>query len=103
MSPNEYNRALLGGFRASVQGFIVGELDLNEIQSALQSTLGLLENDGSGVVEAVRLAEADVEEIRFTRVLEEQRSAVVFRLDQLVMQLPGERKRVMDGSVPPWW
>jgi len=32
MSPNEYNRALLGGFRASVQGFIVGELDLDEIQ-----------------------------------------------------------------------
>ena len=91
MSPNEYNRVLLGGLRASVQGFIVGELDLDEIQSVLQSALGLLENDGCEVVEAVRLAEADVEEIRFTRVLEEQRSAVVFRLDQLVMQLPGER------------
>ena len=91
MSPNECNRDLLGGLRASVQGFIVGELDLDEIQSALQSALGLLENDGSEVVEAVRLAEADVEEIRFTRLLEEQRSAVVFRLDQLVRRLAGER------------
>ena len=74
-----------------MQGFIVGELDLEEIQSALQSASGLLENDGSEVVEAVRLAEADVEEIRFTRLLEEQRSAVVFRLDQLVRRLAGER------------
>ena len=49
-----------------MQGFIVGELDLDEIQSALQSALGLLENDGSEIVEADRLAEADVEEIRFT-------------------------------------
>lgn len=91
MSPNEYNRDLLRGLRVSVQGFIVGELDLEEIQSALQSALGLLENDGSEVVEAVRLAEADVEEIRFTRLLEEQRSAVVLRLNQLVKRLPGER------------
>ncbi len=74
-----------------MQEFIVGELDLEEIQSALQSASGLLENDGSEVVEAVRLAEADVEEIRFTRLLEEQRSAVVFRLDQLVRRLAGER------------
>jgi hypothetical protein len=91
MNPNEYNRDVLGGLRASVQEFIVGELDLEEIQSALQSASGLLENDGSEVVEAVRLAEADVEEIRFTRLFEEQRSAVVFRLDQLVRRLPGER------------
>ena len=66
MSPNEYNRDVLGGLCALVQGFIVGELDLEEIQSALQSASGLLENDGSEIVEAVRLAEADVEEIRFT-------------------------------------
>jgi len=91
MSPNEYNRDVLGGLRASVQEFIVGELDLEEIQSALQSALGLLENDRSEVVEAVRLAEADVEEILFTRLLDEQRSAVVFRLDQLVRRLPGAR------------
>lgn len=91
MTPNEYNRDLLGGLRASVQWFIVGELDLDEIQSALQSALGLLENDGSEVVEAVRRAEADVEEIRFTLLLDEQRSAVVFRLDQLVRRLPGAR------------
>jgi hypothetical protein len=91
MTPNEYNRNVLGGLRASVQWFIVGELDLDEIQSALQSALGLLENDGSEVVEAVRLAEANVEEIRFTLLLDEQRPAMVFRLDQLVRRLPGAR------------
>ena len=91
MSPNEYNRDVLGGLRASVQEFIVGELDLEEIQSALQSASGRLEDDGSEVVEAVRLAAADVEEILFTRLLDEQRSAVVFRLDQLVRRSPGAR------------
>lgn len=91
MSLNEYNLDLLGRLRASVQDFMTGKLGLDEIQAALQSTLGLLENDGSGVGEALRLAEADVEEIRFTRLLDEQRPAVVFRLDELVTTLPGER------------
>jgi hypothetical protein len=91
MNLNEYNRDLLGGLRTSVQEFMTGELGLDEIQAALQSTLELLESDGSGVAEALRLAEADVEEIRFTRMLDEQRPAVVFRLDELITALPGER------------
>jgi hypothetical protein len=91
MTLNGYNLDLLGRLRASVQEFMTGTLGLDEIQAALQSTLRLLENDGSGVAEALRLAEADVEEIRFTRLLDEQRPAVVFRLDELVTGLPGER------------
>jgi hypothetical protein len=91
MTSSEYNRHLLGRLRASVQEFIAGELDVDQIQSALQSALGLLENDGSGVADAVRLAEADVEELRFTRLLDEQRPALVFRLDEMLAALPGER------------
>lgn len=49
----------------------------------LQSALAALENDGTAVVEVVRLAEADVEEIRFTRLLEEQRAAIILRLEEL--------------------
>lgn len=90
MMPSEYNRHMLGRLRAFLQAFVAGELDLDQLQSALQSALGLLENDGSGVADAVRLAEADVEEIRFTRLLDEQRPAVVLRLDELIAALPGE-------------
>jgi hypothetical protein len=45
--------------------------------------LALLERDESGAEQAVRLADADGEEIRFTKLLDEQRPAAVFRLDEL--------------------
>ncbi|MBU4214938.1 MAG: hypothetical protein KJ792_09810 [Actinobacteria bacterium] len=90
MNPNEYNLELLARLRASVQDFMDGGLGLDEVQGALQSTLDLLENDGSGAAEALRLAEADLEEIRFTRLFDEQHLAVVSRLGELVSTLPGD-------------
>jgi len=89
MTVSETNREILDRLRASVTAFTHGEADLDFLQAALQSAMGLLENDGSGAEKAVRLAEADVEEIRFTRLLDEQRPAVIFRLDELLEQLPG--------------
>jgi hypothetical protein len=89
MSLSDYNQRVLDRLRESFSAFVAGKLDLDEIQAALQSTLGLLENDRSGVAELVRLAEADVEEIRFTRLLDEQRPAVIFRVDELLDNLPG--------------
>jgi hypothetical protein len=88
VSVSEFNRGVLARLRDSIAAFVGGELDLDEIQSALQSTFSILENDGTGVADAVRLAEADVEVIRFTRLLGEQRPAVVLRLDELVLRLP---------------
>jgi len=90
MSVSDYNQGILAKLRGSVTAFAAGELDLDQIQAELQSSLGLLENDGSGVADLVRLAEADVEEIRFTRLLDEQRPAVTFRLDELLETLPGD-------------
>jgi hypothetical protein len=52
--------------------------------------LNLSELDVGTAREAVRLAEADVEEIRFTQLLDEQRPAVVFLLDQLREDLTTE-------------
>jgi hypothetical protein len=89
MSMSEYNGRMLQNLRESVSAFDSGDLDLDQIQAALQSVLSLLENDGSGVTELVRLAEADIEEIRFTRLLDEQGPAVTFRLDELLERLPG--------------
>ncbi len=90
MSVSEYNQTLLDRLRSTASSFVAGELDLDQIQAALQSTLDLLENDGTGAANMVRLAEADVEEIRFTRLLDEQRAAVIFRLDELLAALPGD-------------
>lgn len=84
------NQSVLDRLRESIGTFIAADGDLDQVQAALQSAMALLENDGSGVGEAVRLAEAVVEEIRFTRLLEEQRPAVTFRLDELLAELPGQ-------------
>lgn len=88
MISGEQNRQVSDRLRASIAEFTAGQLDLDEIQSALQSAISLFENDGSGIVNQLRLTEADIEEIRFTRLLNEQRAAVIFRLDDLAAELP---------------
>ena len=87
---NDHNHRVVETLRARVAAFVAGELDLVEIQFALQSCYALLENDGSEVRRLVRRAEAEVEQIRFTQLLDEQRPAVVFQLDELLGALEAE-------------
>ena len=84
MSRSAHNEEVLERVRRSVSEFVAGELDLDGIQVALQSAMPLLERDGTGADAVVRAAEADIEEIRFTRLLDEQRPAAVFRLDRFL-------------------
>ncbi len=91
MTVNDSNQSILARIRQAAATFASGEIELDDIQAVLQSSLGLLENDGSGVSDLVRLAEADIEEIRFTQLVDEQRPAVTFRLDALLDALPGDR------------
>lgn len=79
---NAHNRGVTARLIEEIDRFTSGG-ELGEMQSQLQAALTLLERDGSTVREAVRLAEADVEEIQFIVLLDEQRPAAVFRLDQL--------------------
>ncbi len=88
MSVSDYNQDVLGKLRASVLVFGSEDMDLDQIQAELQSSFSLLENDGSGAADVVRMAEADIEEIRFTRLLGEQRPAVLSRLMKLLKSLP---------------
>lgn len=87
MTHSVYNQEIIDRLRAAIVAFQSGAADLDGVQSSLQSALSLLENDGSGVADLVRRAEADVEEIRFTRLLDEQHPEVVFRLDELLGKL----------------
>ncbi|PZF79456.1 hypothetical protein [Jiangella anatolica] len=90
MTVNDNNRGILGRLRQAIEAFHSGEIGMDDAQAMLRSSADLLENDGSGATELVRLAEADIEEIRFTRLLDEQRPAVAFRLDALLESLGGE-------------
>ena len=87
MNPSDYNRTVLERVRTCTSAFASGDFEIEDVQAVLQSSAALLENDGSGAAEAVRLAEADLEEIRFTRLLAEQRPAVTSRLDALLVAL----------------
>jgi hypothetical protein len=80
---NEQNGRIIRRLVDSVDAFIRGGIDLEDIQARLQSAEGLLERDSSAVIRAIHLAEADLESIRFTLLLDEQRPAAVFRLDEL--------------------
>lgn len=88
MSQTEHNQELLAQLRASLARFAAGELDLDGLQAALQQTMTLLERDRAEAARAVRLAEADVEEIRFTTLLAEHRPLVLARMEQLAAELP---------------
>lgn len=87
MTRGAYNQELADRVRSAVAAFQAGDADLDEIQATLQSAISLVERDGSDVGDVLRTAEADLEEIRFTRLLDEQRPAAIFRLDELLDQL----------------
>lgn len=88
MSQTEHNQELLAQLRGSLASFAAGDLDLDALQAALQQAMTLLERDSAEAARAVRLAEADVEEIRFTTLLAEHRPLVLRRVEQLAAELP---------------
>jgi hypothetical protein len=84
---NANNQQIISRLVAELDRFVRGDVDLEGVQATLQSMSTLLEQDESGVGKAVRSAESDIEEIRFTKLRDEQRAAAIFRLDDLRDQL----------------
>lgn len=89
MKMNDYNAQIANDVLAAITGLEAGTLTLGDTQAALQSAMALFENDGSGVANAVRLAEADLEAIQFKTLRDEQRSAAISRLDELRTAIEG--------------
>lgn len=80
MMMNDCSAAVAQEVLAAVAGLEAGTLTLGEAQSVLQSAIPRFENDGSGVANAVRLVEANLEEIQFTTLFDDQTPAAIFRL-----------------------
>lgn len=80
---SRYNLTLTEKVLATIRNLEDGTSTIAEVQSVLESVVPLFENDGSNIKDAVRLAEADLEEIQFTKLLDEQVPAAIFRLDKL--------------------
>ncbi|WP_100348313.1 hypothetical protein [Luteimicrobium subarcticum] len=83
MKMNEYNSKVSSDVLAAISGLEIGSRSIGDVQAVLQSAIPQFENDGSEVADAVRLAEADIEEIQFTTLRDEQLGAVIFRLRDL--------------------
>jgi hypothetical protein len=95
------NETVLLALLDSLDEFTRGRLGLEDVQGRLQSSLNLLERGAGSLHDDVRLAEADLEEIRFTLLLDEQRSAAVFRLDPLRAAIADRLGDHRDGMLPP--
>ncbi len=95
MTMNEYNATVAHDLLTAISELEAGTCTLADVQAVLQGAIPRFENDGSGVAEAVRLAEADLEEIQFTTLLHEQVPATTFRLDELRASL--QQHGVDDG------
>lgn len=91
---NEQNVSIADSVLVAIAEFESGVSMIREIQAFLQSAIPRFENDGSGVADVVRIAEADLEEIQFARLLDEQRPAAIFLLEQLKDEL--ESRRLQD-------
>lgn len=93
MNMNEYNRTVAQDVLDAISGLERGDISVGDAQAVLQSAIPRFENDGSNIASAVRLAEGDLEEIQFTRLLSEQLPAAIFRLDELRIAI----EEVTDG------
>ena len=80
---SEQNEKVLKSVLGSIDDFVRNRIGIEDVQVQLRSSANLLERESGGVLDAIRLAEADLEEIQFTMLLDEQRPAAVFRLDEL--------------------
>ncbi|NYG58761.1 hypothetical protein BJ980_001684 [Nocardioides daedukensis] len=89
MTMNEYNATVAREVLTAIADLEAGTCTLAEVQAVLQGAIPRFENDGSGIASAVRLAEADLEEIQFTTLLDEQVPAAIFRLDELRASIEG--------------
>lgn len=77
------NRSVLQVTVRAIDAFINDEMSIADMQAQLQNSFSFLERGSDVLAEEIRLAEADLEEIQFTMLLDEQRPNAIFRLERL--------------------
>lgn len=77
------NRPIIERVVRFIDDFVAARIEIEDVQRQLDSCLGLLEGRPQEIMKELRWAEADLERIRFTTLLDEQRPSAIFRLDSL--------------------
>jgi hypothetical protein len=75
------SRAILENIIGTIDGFISGQCEIAELQGRLEADASALGRSHYELVNELQRLDADLEEIRFARLRDEQRPAAVLRLD----------------------
>jgi hypothetical protein len=75
------SRAVLEDALRAIDDFIGGVGEIADLQARLEADASALDRSFDSVIKELRSLDADLEEIRFARLLDEQRPAAIFRLE----------------------
>lgn len=75
------SRPILEDVLQVIDSFVGGLGDIADLQSRLEADASALDRSFDRVIRELRSLDADLEEIRFGRLRDEQRSAAILRLD----------------------
>lgn len=75
------SRPILEDVLLAIDSFVGGLGDIADLQSRLEADASALDRRFDRVIHELRNLDADLEEIRFGRLRDEQRSAAILRLD----------------------
>lgn len=75
------SRPILEDALQAIDSFVSGLGDIADLQSRLEADASALDTSFDYVTRELRGLDSDLEEIRFARLLDEQRPAAILRLD----------------------
>lgn len=75
------SRSILEDALQAIDSFVGGLGDIAELQSRLEADASALDRSFNDVIRELHSLDADLEEIRFARLRDEQRPAAILRLD----------------------
>jgi hypothetical protein len=89
-------RGILLALLRAINDLDAGRSSIAEVQQRLEANASALDNSAGELVQALRAVDADLEEIQFTMLLDEQHPAAVFRLDPIRAMVAAELSRAGD-------
>lgn len=77
------SQAILARLVSTIDNFISGQYQIGDLQAELDASRSALDRSYGELVRELENLEADLEEIRFSRLLDEQRPAAILKIDRV--------------------
>jgi hypothetical protein len=77
------SRQILMAINSAIDSFVAGHSDIADLQAQLEANSSALDRSHEPLNSELRSLDADLEEIQFTMLKDEQRPAAIFRLDRV--------------------